>query len=152
LLEHDIQQRYLQIRNAVERGAATLNSRDRKFFEDYSSGVNAFINSHRNKLPLEFRILQYQPKPWRVTDSLLVGANMSQMLNTQYDIELWREKIVKQLSPDLTADLYPNHSWRDHPPGADADKIDDQAPAKAPNGKQNPSEKPRKSLISDLLV
>jgi penicillin G amidase len=152
LVEHDIQQRYLQIRNAVERGAATLNPRDRKFFEDYAGGVNAFINSHRNKLPLEFRLLQYEPKPWRVTDSLLVGANMSQMLNTQYDVELWHEKIVKQLSPDLASDLYPNHSWRDHPPGAEGDKIDDEAPAKAPNGKQNSSGRTRKSLISDLLT
>jgi len=151
LLEHDIQQRYLQIRNAVERGVATLDPRDRKFFEDYARGINAFIESHRNKLPLEFVILQYQPKPWRVTDSLLVGANMSQMLNTQYDVELSRERIVKQLAPELAADLYPNHSWRDHPPGAESDSLDKQLPAKAPN-RQRHKRQTLNGAISDLLA
>jgi penicillin G amidase len=150
LLEHDIQQRYLQIRNAVERGATTLDPRDRKFFEDYARGVNAFIDSHRDKLPLEFVILRYQPKPWRVTDSLLVGANMSQMLNTQYDVELWREKIVKQLSPDLAADLYPNHSWRDHPPGTESDQLDNKAPAQVSSGKQRTQA--RTGWLSGLLA
>ena len=151
LLEHDIQQRYLQVRNAVERGAATLDARDRKFFEDYARGVNAYIDSHREKLPLEFVILRYQPKPWRVADSMLIGANMSQMLNTQYDVELWREKIVKKLTPELVADLYPNHSWRDHPPGVESDTLDNQSPAKAPNQKQHRARK-LNEFISQLLA
>ena len=151
LLEHDIQQRYLQIRNAVERGVAALEPKDRKFFEDYARGVNAFIDSHRSKLPLEFVILRYQPKPWRVTDSLLVGANMSQMLNTQYDVELSREKIVKQLSPELAADLYPNHSWRDHPPGGESDSLYTQPAVKAPDSNRHKRPKLNES-ISDLLA
>ena len=123
LLEHDIQQRYLQIRNAVERGVATLDPRDRKFFEDYARGINAFIESHRNKLPLEFVILQYQPKPWRVTDSLLVGANMSQMLNTQYDVEL------SQLETDvshLLNELFTKKLIEVVPPGTKPPKQTEQ--------------------------
>src|SRR5690349_14650121 len=107
LLEHDIQQRYLQIRSAVERAIPGMNPRDRQFFEDYARGVNAFINSHRDRLPLEFAILRYQPKPWRIADSLLVGANMSQMLNPLYYVAPWLDKVIQQPTPELIADLCP---------------------------------------------
>ncbi|HEX6466139.1 MAG TPA: penicillin acylase family protein [Terriglobales bacterium] len=124
LLKHDVIQRYLQIRNTAQRGVAALDPRDRKFLEDYARGVNAYMESHRDRLPLEFVLLHYQPKPWQLADSLMVGANMSQMLNTQFEVELSREKIVRQLDPQLVADLYPQRSWRDHPPQTYANSID----------------------------
>jgi penicillin G amidase len=43
--------------------------------------VNAFLDSHRDRLSLEFRLLKYTPRPWTVTDSLLIGARMVQDLN-----------------------------------------------------------------------
>ncbi|HEX7960318.1 MAG TPA: penicillin acylase family protein [Terriglobales bacterium] len=148
LLEHDIQQRYLQIRNSVERALSGFNPRDRQFLEDYARGVNAFINSHRDGLPLEFAILRYQPKPWRVADSLLVGANMSQMLNTQYDVELWREKVIQHLTPELIGDLYPNRSWRDHPPGAESETLNDQTPSGVPNPRRRTNDRRHTSVAS----
>src|SRR5262249_41762173 len=98
-------------------------------------GVNAFIERAHDHLPLEFKILRYSPAPWRVEDSLLIGANMDQMLNTQYDLELKREKVVGHLKPEEIADLYPNTSWRDLPPAKQANPAieEQQAP-----GKRNP--------------
>jgi penicillin amidase len=86
LLKHDRQQRYLQIRLACERAAAALDPQQRHHLEAYARGVNAFIDRSRNHLPLEFHLLHYKPAPWRVEDSLLIGADMDQMLNTQYDV------------------------------------------------------------------
>ncbi len=120
LLDHDKQQRILQLRAVSERVAAQLPPRDRAFFEAYTRGVNAYIDQHRENLPFEFRALSYAPKPWTVADSVLVGISMSQLLNPQYDTEYWREKIGAMLSPELMADLYPASSWRDRPPGSTA--------------------------------
>ena len=36
----------------------------------YSDGVNAYIDEHANNLPLEFRILGYQPDHWQPLDSV----------------------------------------------------------------------------------
>jgi len=132
LLRHDRQQRYLQIRAACERAVAKLDPQQRHFLEMYAQGVNAFIAHTRENLPLEFKILRYSPAPWRIEDSLLIGANMDQMLNTQYDLELKREKVVRHLKPEEMADLYPNTSWRDLPPAKQANPAiqDEQAPAK----------------------
>lgn len=116
-VKQDIKQRTLLMPVIAERAAAALTPRDRSYMEAYARGVNAFIDSHRNHLPLEFRVLHYEPQHWTPVDSMLVGASMSEMLNLG-DIEdvLNREKIIARVGPELAADLYPNSSFRDHPP------------------------------------
>jgi penicillin amidase len=119
-LDHDKQQRILRLRAIAERVAEQLPAREHRFFEQYARGINAYIEEHRSLLPVEFRLLEYSPKPWTVADSLLVGLGMSQLLNPQYESEYWREKIGDKLLPALTADLYPGVSWRDRPPASAA--------------------------------
>ena len=120
LLKHDRQQRYLQFREACQRAADTLDPQQRHYLEVYAKGVNAFIERTRDRLPLEFRLMRYSPAPWTVTDSMLLGANMSQMLNTQYPLELKREAVIRHLNQQEIADLYPSTSWRDLPPAQQA--------------------------------
>src|SRR5947199_10458195 len=98
LVKHDRLQRYLQIRAACEEAVDKLDPRQRHLLEMYSRGVNAFIQQSRKHLPLEFKILGYSPSLWRIEDSLLIGANMDQMLNTQYDLELKRERVDRHLN------------------------------------------------------
>jgi len=116
LIDHDRMQRVLQMRATAERMTASLSERDRRYFEDYARGVNAYIDSHREHLPAEFRLLMYKPKPWQPVDSLLIGLNMVQILDEHWQDKLSREKIEARLGPTLAADLYPTGSWRDHPP------------------------------------
>jgi penicillin amidase len=126
MLRHDRRQRYLQIRTAAEKGAAALSAEDRKMLEAYARGVNAFITPSHDRLPLEFKLLHYSPAPWTIVDSLLIGANMDQMLNTQYDLELKREKVISHLNAQEIADIFPATSWRDLPPGQQAKVLEDR--------------------------
>jgi penicillin amidase len=116
-VQMDREQRILGLRLVAEAAEKSLSARDRAYFEAYARGVNAFIESHRDRLSLEFRLLKYTPRPWTVTDSLLIGARMAQDL-THYrnPPALTREKILAKLGSELTADLYVNSSWRDRPP------------------------------------
>jgi penicillin amidase len=114
----DREQRILGVRIAAEAAEKNISARDRAYFEAYARGVNAFVDSHRDRLSLEFRLLKYAPRPWTVTDSMLVGARMVEDLNHYRNPPaLTREKILAKLGPELTADLYVNSSWRDRPPG-----------------------------------
>lgn len=115
-VKHDRQQRILGIRAAAEKGALALTAEDREQLGAYARGVNAFIQSHTDQLPLEFRILRYSPRPWTPIDSLAIGYQMVETLSTSPKSALTREKILAKLGPQLTADLYVNTSWRDHPP------------------------------------
>src|ERR1700692_3688627 len=117
LLKVDREQRILGLRAAARKSLQTADPRDRSFFEAYARGVNAFIATRGRKLPIEFRILGYAPKPWQAEDSLVVANQMVKDLNYHYFFDaLAREKILAKVGPDLTADLYVNRSWHDRPP------------------------------------
>src|SRR6266481_516817 len=126
-VDYDKRQRIMRLRAVSERVIQQLPARDRAFFDAYAKGVNAYIDQHRGNLPIEFRILRYKPRAWTSADSLLIGIGMSQLLNPQFEIEYWREKIGAKLSPELMADLYPPSSPRDHPPASEAG-LDANAP------------------------
>ena len=128
-LKYDREQRILGIRQVAARAAANMDPQQRAQFEAYAAGVNAYIEQHRKTLPLEFRFLGYAPHVWTVEDSLLVGLSMTEFLNHGlYKDKLEREKILARLGPELTADLFVNTSWRDHPPGADSSSIENEIP------------------------
>ncbi len=121
-LSHDRQQRILGFRHLAENSVQYLSDSDKHYLEVYARGVNAYIAQQQQSktLPLEFRILRYRPKPWTVTDSLLVGINMAQMLNYYWVSEmLARERVANKVGPELAAELFPNVTWRDHPPTMD---------------------------------
>lgn len=126
LVDHDRTQRVLGIRTNAERLVTTLSDRDRKYFDDYARGVNAFIDKaengeaengkHQENLSPEFRLLGYEPKPWLPVDSMLVVMSMNQLLDEDWDQKIMRARLTARLGPTLAADLYPTGSWRDHPP------------------------------------
>lgn len=127
-VEHDRQQRILGLRQAAQKAVELLSPADRARFEDYARGVNAFMASHRDHLPVEFHILGYAPKPWTIEDSMLMGAYMVETLSTSPRSALLREKILAKLGPDLTADLFVNSSWRDRPPTIIRQTMDKASP------------------------
>jgi penicillin G amidase len=116
-LKLDREQKILGLRAAARKQLGTASARDRSYFEAYARGVNAYIGTHGNRLPIEFRILGYAPKPWSSEDSVVIGNQMVKDLNYhQFYDALAREKILAKLGPELTADLYVNRSWHDRPP------------------------------------
>ncbi len=119
LVRHDKVQRVLEIRLAAQRIYDHLPAADRARFDDYARGVNLFIAQcqQRRSLPVEFRLLMYQPKPWGGVDSISVGLAIVQTIDPTATVKLSRARIAARLNdPKLEADLYPVGSWRDHPP------------------------------------
>ena len=125
LLPMDRAQRILQIRASADRAVAALPAGQLHQLEMYARGVNASIELQRAHLPIEFRILQYQPRPWTPRDTLLVELAMFEDLTNSFPTKLNREAISSRFAlnlpperrAELLADLYPVGSWRDHPPG-----------------------------------
>ncbi|HEY3627331.1 MAG TPA: penicillin acylase family protein [Terracidiphilus sp.] len=136
LVNHDMTQRVLGFRKTAQRIYASLAVDDRRRMDDYARGVNLFIDSvdqHRDKLPLEFRLLMYKPKPWTGQDSMSVGLMMIDTLDTHWDVKLAREKISARLNNSKwEADLYPVGSWRDHPPTGEVIDLTQPRPVPKP--------------------
>ncbi|HZY63756.1 MAG TPA: penicillin acylase family protein, partial [Edaphobacter sp.] len=116
LVPHDRVQRILQIRNTADHAVASLPADQLHWLQLYAQGVNDSIAAQSAHLPIEFRILRYQPAQWTPRDSILVGLAMFQDLTNSFPQKLNREALSAKLPHELLADLYPVGSWRDHPP------------------------------------
>ena len=114
-LRFDLDNRTLGFRQVSQRALAELSPEARAPLTAYAKGVNTFIASHRDRLPIEFFLLKYRPRPWTEVDSLGVALNMAKTLNTTWGTDLMRERIRAKLGPDLSADLLPDHSPLDEP-------------------------------------
>jgi penicillin amidase len=145
----DREQRILGLRQVAEKAAATMDPVQRAQFQAYANGVNAYIAEHSKTLPMEFRFLIYSPHVWTVEDSMLVGLSLVEFLNHGYYREiLVKEKALQKLGPELTAELFVNSSWRDHPPGAEGKSLADQPPADVEDEEESapvPAAKPKTS-------
>jgi penicillin amidase len=114
-LRLDLENRTLGFRQVSQRALAELSPEARAPLTAYANGVNAFIASHRDRLPIEFLLLNYQPRPWGESDSLGVALNLVKTLNTTWRTDLMRERIRAKLGSELSADLFPDHSPLDEP-------------------------------------
>ena len=119
-LELDREARRLRMRRIAEEHARTLAPADRAVFAAYARGVNYFIETHRNALPLEFTLLRYDPRPWSIVDSLLCGLQMYRNLTVT-----WREQLRKMAMLDggdraKVTLLYPARAGGEFQPGSNA--------------------------------
>src|SRR5690606_35637556 len=82
-LEQDKFFRTLGFRQAAEASAATAGPEALRMAEAYAAGVTAYIDEVTSSrlLPIEFRLLGYEPEPWTVLDTLLVAKLMAFQLS-----------------------------------------------------------------------
>jgi penicillin G amidase len=149
----DREHRILGLRQVAEKTVANMDVAQRAHFEAYAAGVNAYIEQHQKTLPLEFRFLTYFPHVWTVEDSVLVGLSMTEFLNHGlYKDELEKEKVLAKLGPELTADLYVNSSWRDHPPGTDTTSLENEIPGETTPGEEEEDPAPSRGKKTSRLT
>jgi penicillin G amidase len=90
-LEQDKQHRTLGFAQVVDAELAQAAPWSRVLLEAYAQGVNAYIASlDARSLPPEFQILQYKPKPWTPTDSLLIGKVFAEGLSSTWRLDIMR--------------------------------------------------------------
>ncbi|MCS6843254.1 MAG: penicillin acylase family protein [Caldilineales bacterium] len=106
-LEADRWSRVLGFWRAVQADAAALEAEERAALEAYAAGVNAFLETHRYRLPAEFTLLGYKPDPWTVEDSLGVLKLMGWALGQNWEGELLRVQLVQRLGVERALELDP---------------------------------------------
>ncbi len=99
--------RTIGLARAAKADLATLSDHDRQVLQAFANGVNAFVNSHQDNLPLEFSLLGFKPAPWEPVDTLAWGKVMAMDLGGNYEVELLRAGLVDRVGADKTRDLFP---------------------------------------------
>src|SRR3954447_18948403 len=117
-LESDRESRRLRLRRIAEGSYLTLPPADRAAFAAYARGVNEYLASHRGNLPMEFKLAGYDPRPWSVVDSLLIGLHMFRSLTSSYRDELLKRSMLAEGNPELVRQLFPERSRSEVQPGS----------------------------------
>jgi len=96
-LERDKFIRTLDLKEAAQRDFEKLSPKMKNLILSYSQGVNSWMNSRKLNWPPEFLLLGYRPQPWNPMDSLIVKEVMALLLCVDYQSEIFRAKLVKEL-------------------------------------------------------
>lgn len=84
LLDRDRSQRRLGMVYAAENSLAEMQKdpESMKAISSYTAGINAFIATlDANTLPMEYKLLDYEPEQWKDLNSAMLLKNMAQTLN-----------------------------------------------------------------------
>jgi penicillin amidase len=149
----DKQFRLLRFGPAAERDVNLVDEESRIAMEAYARGVNKFIEQHRNKLPIEFTMLKYQPQPWLPADSLAIAGYMYQTLTNTWEDELDRAKVTARVGTDRAKDLFSQEAAMDHFVVGDPDRPGDgsQRSGKDPADEEDDDMTPDDVLKADAV-
>ncbi|HEY3570453.1 MAG TPA: penicillin acylase family protein [Thermoanaerobaculia bacterium] len=120
-LEIDRYIHVLGIVHAAERDWQVLSPGTRAALTAYADGVNAYLSTHRGRLPVEFTLLGVDPQPWTPIDSLAWGKLMSLNLSQNHLFEILRSHLIARLGEPVARRLmapYPADGPVIVPPGA----------------------------------
>ena len=106
--------RTLGFDRAAERDAAQLDGETREIMEAYAHGVNRFIERNINRLPLEFSLLRYKPRPWQPSDTLAISGYMYLTLTNTWEEELARAKVTERVGTERAKELFAEGAAMDH--------------------------------------
>ncbi len=120
-IESDLGARQHRLRRLANSMAETLDPEDRVWFTAYARGVNDWLLSHPEGLPLEIRALNYTPRQWNISDSMLLILHMYRQLSTSWTIESDQQLLLSR-SPDKEKirSLFPTRSGTEILPGSNA--------------------------------
>jgi penicillin amidase len=126
-LEQDKFVRTLGWRRAAQADYDALDNQSKAILQAYADGVNAFITTHGNNLPIEFTIvgafgsqgLSYKPEPWTPIDTLQWAKAMAWNLSGNWSKEIYQAQVLAKFGDDqgkaMLADLFPPYDYQNRP-------------------------------------
>lgn len=116
-IEMDRFQRRFGIPEAARRATAAMlqDQETRTVLFAYSEGINEAINSwNPRSYPLEFKILDYTPEPWKPENSALLLKQMSFTLSARSD-DLGMDRAMDRFGKDVIDQLFPAYRFDEEP-------------------------------------
>jgi len=106
-LDADRFSRTMGFGRGAEKAQANLTVEEKEYFEAFLSGVNLYIETKGNELPLEFRALGYKPEPFTMQDMLAVTMYQSFLNSHNWKFELSRSSAMTLLGDAKGRELFP---------------------------------------------
>ena len=113
-LKIDEENRILGMRQAAERAAKESSPEIRTLLESCARGVNQYIAQQHGRLPLEFSLLGYAPRPWTPADTYLIDLYMWKTLTSTWKSKLNRQLVMAKVGTERAAEMFVEDSPLDH--------------------------------------
>ncbi|HEX6864112.1 MAG TPA: penicillin acylase family protein, partial [Thermoanaerobaculia bacterium] len=122
-VERDRMARLLRYRGDMDAEYASYAPDARQIIESFVRGVNAYIETVRDRLPVEFELAGFRPEPWTPEVCL---SRVSALGVTGYaQMEVMRGILIRELGAEAAAELVPPDPKvpMEVPPGIDLKEL-----------------------------
>lgn len=92
-------------RMAEQLRDSVMNEQEMSVLDAYSNGVNEFINTNKNRLPVQFSLAGMEPFSWNPTRSIAVSRLMGWELNLSWWSEITYNYLKSTLPPEQFEEL-----------------------------------------------
>jgi penicillin amidase len=75
--------------------------------ESFTRGVNAYVETHEDRLPVEFKLLGHRPEPWRVDDYLHIVKVANWGLSSGWHVDLTAARILEKVGEEKLREAFP---------------------------------------------
>jgi penicillin amidase len=89
----------------------SLNPKSKEILTEYTAGINMFMETHQNNLPVEFDALNYKPEPWKPEHSLMIGRLMGWDLNIAWYTDYIFGEIVNKVGIEKAGEIFPDSTF-----------------------------------------
>lgn len=107
-IEHDKFLRLWGFRRIADEIARILSPESRAALTAYAAGVNAFIETHQGRLPIEFSLLGYKPEAWQIEDSIAFTRLMAWKLSFSWYVDLMLQELVEKVGVHKAREVFPD--------------------------------------------
>ena len=94
-------------RRIAEACYPNFDEETKSLLEAYCEGINAYIDTHKNTLPLEFTLMGFSPPHWDPIDVVSFANFMAQINALNMNHELYYAQTYAKLGETMTADELP---------------------------------------------
>ncbi|MGD0210794.1 MAG: penicillin acylase family protein [Desulfomonilia bacterium] len=99
-LDLDIYMRTMNLRRTANNLLKNMSAENQALMEQYCRGVNAYQDTHKNKLPPGLSLSGYSPEQWRPIDSIMIFA----LVNLALSFNLYEETATLNLAQAIGAE------------------------------------------------
>ncbi|GGP11102.1 penicillin acylase family protein [Oceanobacillus neutriphilus] len=101
--------RTLGLRRAAEESYEVYSEESIEVLEDFAAGVNAYIEEAKanNSLPIEFKLMGFEPEEWTPVDSLTIGKYMAFDLGGHWEQQAFNYYLLNEYDEEKAYELFP---------------------------------------------
>ncbi len=104
--------RYFRSLSAAQKNRSLPH--DLAFMVDsFSAGINAYIDDHNDRLPLEFKLLGYRPEPWNPQDYFSVYTLINWGLSIGWRVDLIAAGVLRKVGEERFLAAFPTATETD---------------------------------------